>query len=206
MNDMYFARTPESISRPERFTASWQGTDFTFWTDAGVFSRGEIDRGSEILLRAVPEDLAGRVLDLGCGWGLIGTVLGKTRKNIRMVLCDVNQRAVELAQRNLRENGVEGEAVLSDGFECLSGSFDAVVTNPPIRAGKKVIYRLFGEAAAHLAPGGALYLVIRRQQGAESALRYLRQLFETAQTADKSGGFWVIVCRGPRTTEREDEE
>lgn len=198
MSDMYFAPFPASVSRPERFETVFEGVSLAFWTDAGVFSRGEIDRGSETLLKALPKDLSGRILDLGCGWGLIGTVIGKTRGNARVVLCDVNERAVELSRRNLKENGVDGEAVLSDGFASLEGTFDAVVTNPPIRAGKSVIYRLFKEAADRLSPEGRLYLVIRKQQGAESALKYLNTIFHEAKAVDKSGGFWVIACGGKR--------
>ncbi len=194
MGEMYFAASPQSESRPERFSARWEGVPFSFWTDAGVFSRGEIDRGSEVLLAALPKDMKGRVLDLGCGWGLIGTVIAKTRPGTEVVMSDVNGRAAALARRNLEENGAEGEVVLSDGFEGIDGRFDAVVTNPPIRAGKRVIYRLFGDAAAHLVPGGKMYLVIRKQQGADSALRYLKTIFKTAETLDRSGGFRVIVC------------
>lgn len=199
MNDMYFAPVPGSVSRPEKFETVFEGVPFSFWTDAGVFSRGEIDRGSQTLLKALPKDLRGRVLDLGCGWGLIGTVIGKTRRDARVVLCDVNERAVELSRRNLKENGVDGEAFLSDGFSSLEGTFDAVVTNPPIRAGKSVIYRLFSEAADRLSPEGRMYLVIRKQQGAESALKYLNTVFTEAKAVDKSGGFWVIACGGKRS-------
>ncbi|MBR6707708.1 MAG: class I SAM-dependent methyltransferase [Clostridia bacterium] len=201
MNDMYFARTPGSASRPERFETVFEGVPMTFWTDAGVFSKGEIDRGSLTLLKAVPKDLSGRILDLGCGWGLIGTVIGKTRRDVRVVMCDVNERAVELSRRNLKENGVDGEVILSDGFTSLDGTFDAVVTNPPIRAGKSVIYRLFKEAAERLSQEGRMYLVIRRQQGAESALKYLNTVFLEAKAVDKSGGFWVIACSGKRSVD-----
>ena len=198
MSEMYFAQSPSSASRPEMFRTDFEGVPLTFWTDAGVFSRGEIDRGSKTLLKALPKDLRGRILDLGCGWGLIGTVIGKTRSDAKVVLCDVNERAVELSRRNLLENGVDGEVFLSDGFASLEGTFDAVVTNPPIRAGKSVIYRLFREAADRLAPEGRLFLVIRKQQGAESALKYLNTVFSEAKAVDKSGGFWVIACGGKR--------
>ena len=204
MSDMYFAPVPGSESRPVRFEVRWDGIPMAFWTDAGVFSRGEIDRGSEILLKALPGDMKGRVLDLGCGWGIVGTVVGKTREGTQIVLSDVNARAADLARRNLKENGVAGEVVLSDGFENLEGTFDYVVTNPPIRAGKKVIYRLFREAAGRLRPGGAMYIVIRRQQGAESALKELRGFFDEAEPIEKKGGFWVIACRGPGPAERMD--
>ena len=82
-----------------------------------------------------------------------------------------------------------------DGFASVTGAFDAILTNPPIRAGKAVIYGLFADARAHLKPGGALYIVIRKQQGAPSALKYLREIYAEAEVIDRSGGFHVIRAR-----------
>ena len=193
MNDQYFAHHPESESRPEPCAFSWRGCDLRFETDAGVFSRGELDRGTRVLLDALPEELSGEVLDLGCGWGAIGISLAKHYPSLRMTMTDVNERALSLARKNAGTNGVQAEILESDGFSALEGRcFDAVITNPPIRAGKQVIYRLFTEAAAHLKPGGSLYLVIRKQQRAESALKLLQTLFSSVEKLDRSGGFWVL--------------
>ena len=113
-------------------------------------------------------------------------------------MTDVNLRALELARKNARANGVAAECLESDGLEALQGrTFDAVITNPPIRAGKQVIYRMFAGAAEALKPGGALYLVIRKQQGAESCLRYLATIFARVDKLDRSGGFWVIRAAEP---------
>ncbi len=110
-----------------------------------------------------------------------------------MTLTDVNTRALSLAEKNAKANGVQAEILESDGFSALGDRcFDAVITNPPIRAGKQVIYRLFTEAAAHLKSGGSLYLVIRKQQGAESAMKLLQTLFSSVEKLDRSGGFWVL--------------
>ena len=98
----------------------------------------------------------------------MGTALGKKYPDAQIVLTDVNSRATELAARNLGANGVTNATVVQgDGFVAVEGKFDAIVLNPPIRAGKAVIYAMFAEAAAHLNAGGALYIVIRKQQGAE---------------------------------------
>ena len=84
----------------------------------------------------------------------------------------------------------------SDGFSAMGNrSFDAVVTNPPIRAGKQVIYQMFADARAHLKPAGSLFLVIRKQQGAESCIRYLKTLYASVEKLDRSGGFWVLEAR-----------
>ena len=89
---------------------------------------------------------------------------------------------------------MQAEALLSDGFERVEGMFDAVITNPPIRAGKAVIYKMFEDAKTHLVPGGALYLVIRKQQGAPSALKFLKTLYDRAEVIARDGGYWIIRC------------
>lgn len=194
MADHYFTRDPASAHDERRIEVRALGRELTFTTDAGVFSRDGLDRGTEALLNALPE-LSGRVLDLGCGWGAIGVALGKRFPELDIVMTDVNARAADLARRNLAANGVAARVLQGDGFEAVEGRFDAIVTNPPIRAGKEVVYGLFDRARDFLRPGGALYLVIRKQQGAPSALKHLREVYGGAEVVDRSGGFWVIEAR-----------
>ncbi|MBQ3268575.1 MAG: class I SAM-dependent methyltransferase [Clostridia bacterium] len=191
MSDHYYTENPASAHDERRIVLSILGQELTFTTDAGVFSRDGLDRGTELLLEALPE-LTGRVLDLGCGWGAVGVALGKKYPALGIVMTDINSRAVELARRNLAANGVKAEVVQGDGFQSVAGDFDAIVTNPPIRAGKAVIYGLFAQARDRLRPGGALYLVIRKQQGAPSALKYLREIYAGAEVIDRGSGFHVI--------------
>ena len=172
------------------------GNELTFVTDAGVFSRDGLDRGTELLLEALPA-LSGRVLDLGCGWGAVGVALGRKYPDLELVMTDINARAVDLARRNLAQNGVRAQVLQGDGFDPVEGEFDAIVTNPPIRAGKAVIYSLFERARAYLKPGGALYLVIRKQQGAPSALKFLREHYGEAEIIDRGSGFHVIRAMDP---------
>lgn len=194
-NDHYYSAAPESAHRYAECAYAYRGETLRFMTDAGVFSRGEVDFGTDTLLRALPDGLSGRVLDLGCGWGAVGVSVGKKYPACEVVMSDVNTRALALAARNAAANSVRAQTVESDGLDAVPGRFDAVLTNPPIRAGKAAIYRLFAQCAQRLAPGGALYIVIRKQQGAQSAIAYLRGIFESVETIDKSGGFWVICCR-----------
>ncbi len=201
MSDHYFSASPESAHRYAEAEYVYRGEKLRFLTDAGVFSRGEVDFGTDVLLRALPEEMEGRVLDLGCGWGAVGVSVGKKYPACVLTMCDVNERALELARKNAAANGVRAEAVQSDGLERVEGPFDYILTNPPIRAGKQVIYRLFADSAVKLAEIGALYIVIRKQQGAESALKYLKTVFQQVETVDKSGGFWVICCRGGKQDE-----
>ena len=169
MAEYYYTNNPTSEHEERHFTSVFMGRTLAFETDAGVFSKQHIDPGSEILCKSLPE-LHGRVLDMGCGWGAM------TVPALDVTMADVNERALDLAVRNVQKNGMQAKAVLSDGFERVEGEFDAVMTNPPIRAGKAVIYRMFEDAKAHLAEGGRLFLVIRKQQGAPSALKFLKEL------------------------------
>ena len=191
MPDHYYTANPASAHDEWQIEVTALGCALRFTTDAGVFSRDGLDKGTALLLEALPP-LAGRVLDLGCGWGAVGVALGKRYPALAIQMTDINSRAVALARRNLAANGVRAEVVEGDGFESVTGRFDAIVTNPPIRAGKAVIYALFQQARDFLNPGGALYLVIRKQQGAPSALKYLQAIYADAQVIDRGGGFWVI--------------
>ncbi len=193
MNDHYYTREPASESRPAECAFTYRGIGMTFVTDAGVFSRGEVDNGTRALLEALPEEMAGEILDLGCGWGVIGISVALKWPEARVTMADVNLRALELARKNAEKNRAGVTCAESDGMEAFMGkAFDAVITNPPIRAGKQVIYKMFADAAECLKPGGALYLVIRKQQGAESCLKYLQTLYPRVEKLDRSGGFWVL--------------
>ena len=191
MPDHYYTENPGSAHAERRIALRALGNALTFITDAGVFSRDGLDRGTELLLDALPP-LKGRVLDLGCGWGAVGVALGKRYPELDIVMTDINSRAVGLARRNLAENGVSATVLQGDGFAAVEGRFDAIVTNPPIRAGKAVIYGLFARAREFLRPGGALYVVIRKQQGAPSALKFLKEKYTSAEIIDRSSGFHVI--------------
>ena len=193
MNDHYYTRNPASESRPVGCEYEYRGIRLSFQTDAGVFSKGEVDTGTDLLLKALPEEMGGEILDLGCGWGVIGISVARKWPDAKVTMADINQRALALSRENAKRNRAEVVCAESDGMAAFEGKqFDAVVTNPPIRAGKQVIYKMFADAAKSLKPGGALYLVIRKQQGAESCMKYLGTIFGSVEKIDKSGGFWVI--------------
>ena len=129
---------------------------------------------------------------------IIGVAIGKRWPDTQITMADVNQRACALSRENAKANGVQAQVVESDGYaEILGHTYDLILQNPPIRAGKAVIYQMFADASRCLNPGGQLWLVIRKQQGAPSAITYLRTLFETVETVEKKSGFWVIRCEAP---------
>lgn len=198
MTEHYYSANPNAEHDERTVIFESLGEKLTCVTDAGVFSRDGLDMGTRVLLDALPE-VRGRILDLGCGWGAVGVTLGKKYPNAEIVMTDINERAVELAARNLRANGVTNAiAVQGDGFESVTGSFDLIALNPPIRTGKAVIYAMFAACAERLNPSGELYIVIRKQQGAESAEKYLQTVFADVERVAREKGYWVFRCKGAR--------
>jgi 16S rRNA (guanine1207-N2)-methyltransferase len=198
MTDHYFSASPQSEHQPFRFETRYRGHTLLFETDSGVFSRSGLDQGTEVLLEALPVHLYGRVLDMGCGYGALGLNIAKAFPECSLTMADINERAVALAAENAKRNGLTAETLQSDGFGALTGrKFDQIATNPPIRAGKKVIYRMFSDAAHALDKDGAAYIVIRKQQGAPSAKEYLQTLFGNVETIRRSAGYHVFRCLKP---------
>src|SRR3990172_12416795 len=136
MGEQYFAKRPASKRRPTQFEITLRGHPFTFQTDAGVFSRKEIDRGTELLLEAVRLGPCETILDLGCGYGAVGIVAARLAEGGHVVLTDVNERALETARANLARNGVRNAEVrkgdLYDPVAVLA--FDHIACNFPIPA------------------------------------------------------------------------
>lgn len=196
--EYYYTAEPQSEHRYAELSVVFKGEKLSFTTDSGVFSRTELDTGTEILLNALPDQLNGSLLDMGCGWGVIGIVLARLYPELSVTMVDINQRACELSKKNAEKNRVTVRVLPGDGYSVLKGEvFDSIVQNPPIRAGKAVIYQMFADAAYSLHDDGALYLVIRKQQGAPSAQKYLTTLFHIVDIIEKKAGYWIFCCRKP---------
>ena len=174
------------------------GLVFTFMTDAGVFSRSHVDHATDVLINSIPP-LTGSLLDMGCGYGVLGIVLAKVN-GLALTLADVNRQALALAQRNCETNGVDAQIIHSDCYGNVAGAFDTIVTNPPIRAGKSVTYRMYTGAIDCLNPGGQLYVVNLKKQGAESTRSKLTEVFGNCETIYKKKGVYVFCCTKPYTS------
>jgi 16S rRNA (guanine1207-N2)-methyltransferase len=162
-------------------------------TDSGVFSKDHLDPGSELLLKHIVKQFNQQSFcDVGCGYGAIGITVKKIFPESSVTMFDINQRAVETAAENCKLNNVQCEVIHSDGFDKISDSFDMIAINPPIRAGKAVIYRLFEEIEKHLNKDGILLVVIRKQQGAQSAKTKLTEIFGNCDMIDRSLGYWIL--------------
>lgn len=202
--DHYFSSSPEAEHRKREIRFEIEHLTFMFASDSSVFSKDHVDEGSELLIKTVLDfernlmqddrDRELRGLDLGTGYGVIGIVL-TSLLDVHMTMTDVNERALDLARTNaFRYKVVENTTIKqSDGFASIDNKcFDLIVSNPPIRAGKQVIYQMWEDAVEHLNDDGRFYIVIRKQQGAPSALKKLQELSQDVKVLVKRKGFWVI--------------
>ena len=197
MEDHYFASRPRAAHRLETIRATLRGRTFVFTTDAGVFSRGKLDRGTELLANALAVAPDAHVLDVGCGYGALGIVAATLAANGRVVLTDVNERAVDLAARNVRANAVPHAEVRLGAFygPVAEEAFDAIVCNPPIRAGRAVVFRIVDEAREHLRPGGSFWIVARTKQGAVPIADRVASVFGGCDVVARGSGYRVLRSR-----------
>nr|NNM91465.1 class I SAM-dependent methyltransferase [Bacilli bacterium] len=199
MTDHYYSDEPHSTSDPVLFEATVKGQRLKLYTDHGVFSRGKIDYGTQLLIESVQLNEPVTILDLGCGYGPVGITLALTYPLSQVWMIDRNERAVGLARQNAKKNAVLDRTTIhvGDGLKDFDASqyFQAILLNPPIRAGKETIFRLYREAAEHVTDDGAFYIVIQKKQGADSSERYLQSLFHDVVLIAKSAGYRVYRSR-----------
>lgn len=202
----YFDNNENLISKKREISVLLNDTKYTFISDNGVFSKGEVDYGSIALLKVLlKQSFTGNILDIGCGYGTIGLILAKNFPECNFLLSDVNIRACALARENKKSFGVKNvEIIESDIFQNIDKNFDYIVTNPPIRAGKKVIYSIFEQSYHHLNQNGSLFIVIRRSHGAESAQKFIHSIFGNCELLKKDKGFYVYCATKKDTKTKED--
>ncbi len=200
----YFVERPDVASDPVVIEAEVRGRHLSFVTDRGVFSRGRVDFGSRLLAEQMKLPEEGAMLDWGCAWGLIGIVAKKLRPELDVTMVDVNERACELARENARRNEVEVEVVCGRAEEVLAGrTFDVIVVNPPIAAGRAVVLAMMDWCAGALREGGSFWMVAATKKGAKTLRRELESRFAMVDRTAMRGGFRVYRCEKPVV--REDD-
>lgn len=198
MADHYFSDHPDSRSDIREISYGLGSISMRFLTDHGVFSISRVDHGTDLVLKTVLKDrltAPESVLDMGCGYGPIGLTLAKAWPTCSVTMLDVNSRAMELAERNRVLNGLPEEIRIVRQEELAASRFEMVVTNPPVRAGKTTVYSLFALAQQHMAAQGALYVVLRKNQGAPSAAKELIRLFGNCEIINRQSGYHILKSR-----------
>lgn len=195
MSDHYYTKKPQVKSNTNEIEVTLKNQKMRFITDAGVFSKKEIDFGSRLLIECFTTDVvSGKVLDVGCGYGPIGLSIAKFYPPATVHMVDVNERAMDLSRKNAERNGISNVRVYeSDALKGVGDTnFSAVLSNPPIRAGKKVVHEILETAFDKLDINGELWIVIQKKQGAPSAEKKMLETFGNVDTVCKKGGYFIL--------------
>ena len=188
---MYYAENPDAAHDIHELRVELLGYRMTFLTDAGVFSKKMIDFGSQLLLKCLEVEKGERVLDVGCGYGPLGISLVKAY-GVQATMVDINNRALDLAQKNAERNQVSATIFQSNIYEQVEGKFDHVISNPPIRAGKQVVHEIIEKSMDFLEDGGDLTIVIQKKQGAPSAKSKMEDVFGNCEIIKKDKGYYIL--------------
>lgn len=188
----YFTNEQSLKSEIKKVDVCINDINYYFYTDNGVFSKGELDFGTELLLKTFeynyPQEKT--LLDIGCGCGPIGIYASKLGFTVDM--CDINKRAIHLSMKGLSEQNLKANVFESDAYENVHKKYDYIVSNPPIRIGKQKLYEIVMNAKEHLNDNGELWLVVRKDKGAESMVRDMKKIYKRVEVVEKKKGFWII--------------
>ncbi len=172
------------------------GRSMQFYTADSVFSKDKVDFGSHFLIEAVLQEniSAERLLDIGCGYGAIGLTLAVFLENLHVTMLDINSRALRLAEENIAQYELNERVSVHhvDSYLDKDEYYDVVVTNPPIRAGKSIVFAIYKTAYQNLKLGGTLYVVIQKKQGAPSSKKYLTEIFGNCDIIAKRAGYYIL--------------
>lgn len=187
----YFSERQKTGHERLKIQENIRGTKFNFLTDKGVFSRKGIDNGTKLLTESIELNEEDTVLDIGCGYGVIGIVLSRNAKKVYMV--EINRRAVHLARKNAKLNECcNTDIKKGDFFETKLKNFDLVVTNPPLRMGKEYVFKIIERVLEILNEKGRFYTVVRTKQGAKSYRKKIKRVFGNCETVNKGSGYRVF--------------
>jgi len=190
----YYSREQNDIeSNPSYFNFNFKGLELKFKTDNGVFSKDYIDYGSFAMLKAfIPNDIDLPILDMGSGYGPIGITVSRLFGKL-VYMCEINERAYNLSLENINANKANCKAFNSDLYEKVEGlKFSSIITNPPIRAGKDIVFKIYDEAFKHLVAGGELWVVIQKKQGAPSSKEHIEKLFGNCEIINRDKGYYIL--------------
>ena len=192
----YYSEKQTSPLRLEKIKAVLRGRLFEFYSGSGVFSKKKVDNGTRVLVENCVVKNNWKILDLGCGYGVIGVVIARIFPKTTVLMVDVNKRALKLAKMNLELNNVENADVkYSNLYLNVKEKFNTIIVNPPITAGRKLCFRIIEESKEHLEKEGLLQLIARHRKGGKILGEKMLEVFGNMEEKAKSGGYRLYISK-----------
>lgn len=189
----YYSEEPKSPLNIRKIASVIRGNKFEFYTASGVFSKSKIDKGTLALAESMIIARNSKVLDVGCGIGILGIAAAKLF-NAGVVMTDINKRAVMLARKNLELNNAKAEIFQGNLYEKIKDrDFDAVLSNPPQNTGKDICFQLIEESKNHLKPKGTLQIVARHNKGGKTLSQKMEEVFGNVKVIARKSGYSVYL-------------
>lgn len=193
MSKQYFENNPDLKSQISQIEYYINGNKIKFYTDNGVFSKKGIDFGSSLLLKTLKIEGKKKSLDVGCGYGTLGITIAILNPQAEILMVDINERALELANKNIVLNNIHNAKIKeSFAYQNIDESFDLIITNPPIRAGKKIVHEIILSSFDYLNDNGEMWCVIQKKQGSPSAIKALKEKFPIVEIVTTDKGYQII--------------
>ena len=190
----YFLNTEHRKEDYFSFTDYFMGDSYTFESCADIFSEDNFDYGTTTLLKTVFNNvtLNGTVLDVGCGYGIIGILIKKYYPNLNVKMLDINKNAVMLSCKNANNIGVKVDVFDSNLYDNVNYKVNHIVTNPPIKAGKQNLFNVVIGAKDVLEPNGTITLVIKKKHGMESLKNKMNEIFGNVKILNRDKGYYIL--------------
>jgi len=191
----YFINDNNLKSNKKVIKINFDNKEISLYTDNGVFSKEHFDYGTKLLIKNfLTEEKKGRVLDLGCGYGIIGIILSDN-KNLFIDMVDINKRALDLTCENLKLNNINNAKCFeSNIYSNIVEKYNYIITNPPIRAGKDTIRKFLFDANNYLTDNGEVWFVMRKDHGVKSMIKELEKMY-LIKIIDKEKGFYIVQLK-----------